>query len=69
MRREPLPGRRQPQGSLTSAVKAVDQHETRLAFEPGEVLRDAGRSQMELTGGGAHPAGGGNRPQDQQTVR
>ena len=69
VRRETLPGRRQPQGSLTSAVKAVDQDQTGLAFEPGEVLRDAGRSQVELTGGGAHPAGGGDRSQDQQPVR
>ena len=69
MRRETLPGRRQPQWSLTSAMKAVNQDKTSLAFEPGEVLRDAGRSQMELTGGRANSAGGGDRPQDQQPVR
>ena len=69
VRRETLPGRRQPQRSLTSAVKAVDQDKTSLAFEPGEVLRDAGGSQVEVTGRGTDPAGRGHRLQDQQPVR
>ena len=69
VRGEALPGGGQPQRSLPTAVKPVDQHQTGLAFEPSQVLRDAGRSQMELTSGGADPAGGGNRPQDQQPIR
>ena len=66
--RETLPGCRQPQWPLTSAAEAIHQDQACLAFEPSEVLRDAGRSQVELTGRGPDPAGGGNRPQDQQPI-
>ena len=69
MRSKTVPGGRQPEWSLTSAVGAVNQDETGLAFEPSEVLRDAGRSHVELAGCSADPAGGGNRPQDQQPIR
>ena len=69
VRRETLAGSRQPQWSLTSAVEPVNQDKTGLAFEPSEVLRDAGRRHVELTGGGADAAGGGNCPQDQQPIR
>jgi hypothetical protein len=67
VRRETLAGSRQPQWSLASAVEPVNQDKTGL-IEPSEVLRDAGRRQMELTGGGADPAGRGHRLQDQQPV-
>ena len=65
---ESLSGRRQPEWSLTSAVKAVHQNETGFAFEPSEVLGDAGRGQMERTGGGTHSAGDRDRSQDQQPI-
>lgn len=69
VRRETLAGSRQPQWSLASAVEPVNQDKTGLAFEPSEVLRDSGRRQVELTGGSADAAGGGNCPQDQQPIR
>ena len=69
MRRETVAGSRQPQWSLTSAIEAVNQDKTGLAFKPRDVLRDAGWRQVELTGGSADAAGGGNCPQDQQPIR